>query len=92
VRKGNEYYMVDEPLAEYRVLNMDETMREEVEYEKPHHLAELSAEFDDWRSANMHIKYLEELKRDPYYIVAIFGYHVERDSVRIVHYVRASYT
>ena len=91
MRKGNEYYMVDEPLAEYRILNMDETMREEVEYEMPY-LAEFSGEFDDWPSANMHIQYLEDLKRDPSYTVAIFGYHVERDSIRIVHYVRASYT
>ena len=92
VVKNDAYYHVDEQLAEYPVLNMDETMREWVSYDRPEG-SQLSKPFDGWLEANQYIQYLENLNRDPSYMVVVYGYYIEdEDYLKVVYKTRVSYT
>jgi hypothetical protein len=83
---------INEPFEEYHVLNWTECARyERDDYQRPER-ADVSYFGDDWAKANKFIEYLEDLKRDPSYTVAIFGYEIMDEEIGVVHRVRSSWT
>ena len=86
-----EVEVMDEQDENYPVLNLSECGRFETEYDIPEGY-ELSESFTSWKDANNHIAYLENLDRDPSYMVSILGYYsVDEDYIAVVSKVRVTY-
>lgn len=61
---------MEQPLEDYRILNLDETARFYEPYTKPEGAQE-SNPFDTWEEANSYIRELEQLDRDSSVMVTI---------------------